>query len=132
MNLLGRLLMPILKRFGVELPAGAAATPVGDDEIRAVFVGKAACPPKPWPVGFGPYEFHADGEFVREQDFAPLLGRYTVSKGRICVSFAGGSPPDLCFAVVKEGSEYFFRDDTPPLPATPRLPFPVTPCPLPQ
>jgi hypothetical protein len=132
MNLLGRLLMPVLKRFGVKIPPGAAATPVGDDEIRAAFVGKAACPPKPWPVGFGPYEFHADGEFVRAQDLASLYGRYTISGGRICVTSAGNSPPDLCLAVLKEGDQYFFRDDTPPVPAPPRLAFSVTLCPLQQ
>ena len=34
-------------------PASAQA-PVADSEIREAFVGKAACPPEPWPVGFGP------------------------------------------------------------------------------
>jgi hypothetical protein len=34
----------------------AAQVPVEASEIRSVFVGKAACPPKPWPISTGPHE----------------------------------------------------------------------------
>jgi hypothetical protein len=110
----------------------AAQSPITDDEIRAAFVGKAACPPKPWPVSFGPFELRADGVFVRVQDIASLYGRYTIADGRICATFSGPSPPNLCFEVLKDGGQYLFRDVSAPVPDTPRPPIPVTPCALPD
>jgi hypothetical protein len=110
----------------------SAQSPVADNEIRATFVGKAACPPKPWPVSFGPFEFRADGVFVRIQDIASLYGRYAIADGRICATFSGPSPPNVCFEVLKEGTQYFFRDVSPPAPDTPRPPIPVAPCDLPD
>jgi hypothetical protein len=110
----------------------SAQSPVDDSEIRATFVGKAACPPKPWPVSFGPFEFRADGVFVRVQDIASLYGRYAIADGRICASFSGPSPPNFCFEVLKDGAQYLFRDVSPPVPDTPRPPIPVTPCALPD
>jgi len=95
-------------------------------------VGKAACPPKPWPVGFGPFEFRDDGAFVRIQDIASLYGRYGIADGRICVTFSGPLPPNFCFDVLKEGTQYFFGYNSPPPPATPSSPFPVEPCPSPD
>ncbi len=109
-----------------------AQSPVPDGEIREVFVGKAACPPKPWPVGFGPYEFRADGVFFRQQDLASLSGRYAISGGRICVTFSGPAPPDFCLDVLKDKTQYFFRHNGAPVPDAPPAPFPVTPCPLPD
>jgi hypothetical protein len=110
----------------------SAQSPIGDEEIRSAFVGKAACPPQPWPVGFGPFEFRADGAFVRIQDTGSLYGRYTIADGRICVTLSDSSAPSFCLDVLKDGTQYFLRDLSPPLPATPPGPFPVTPCPLPS
>ena len=109
-----------------------AQSPVGDDEIRAAFVGNAACPAKPWPVSFGPFEFRADGVFVRRQDIASLYGRYAIADGRICVTFTGPAPPDFCLEVLKDGAQHFFRDNSRKLPDTPGPLFPVTPCRLPD
>ena len=123
---------PTLALLGALLAsASEAQTQVAESEIRATFVGKAACPPEPWPVGFGPYEFRADGVFVRVQDIASLWGRYVVSHGRICVTFSGPSPPDFCLAVLKDKLQYFFRREGSGMPRTSSLPYPVTPCLLP-
>jgi len=147
--------LPILA-VSVLLLTGAASapTPVQDDEIRATFVGKAACPPKPWPVSFGPYEFRADGVFFRAQDLAPWSGRYTIAKGQICITPAGAQAnagnENLCFEVLKDETQYFLRAKAPapastpaapdaspapnvsPAPAAASVQFPVTPCPLPE
>ncbi len=74
-----------------------------------MFVGKAACPPEPWPVGFGPYEFRADGAFFRKQDLASLFGRYAIADGRICVTLSGPAPPNFCLQVLKDKAQYLFR-----------------------
>jgi hypothetical protein len=110
----------------------SAQSPVADDEIRAAFVGKAACPPQPWGVGFGPFEFRPDGVFVQVQDIASRYGRYAIADGRICTTFSGPSPSDFCVEVLKDGAQYFFREVSPPVRDTPRPPIPVTPCPLPD
>ena len=112
--------------------ASSAQSPVDDQDIRTAFVGRAACPPKPWPVSFGPYEFRPDGTYFRMQDIASLHGRYTVAGGRICVSFTGPSPPDFCLEVLKTDAQYFFRYHGSPAPASPLPAYPVTPCPLPD
>jgi hypothetical protein len=117
---------------GLLAAASAAQASVGDSEIRATFVGKAACPPEPWPVGFGPYEFRSDGVFVRMQDLASLFGRYAISDGRICVTFSGPSPPDFCLEVLKDKTQYFFRYQGSPAPSPSSAPYPVTACSLPD
>jgi hypothetical protein len=104
-------------------------TPVPDDEIRAMFAGKAACPPLPWPVSFGPHEFRADGTYYRMQDLASAYGRYTIAKGKICISFSGPNPPDFCLIVTKNDGHYFFQYDSPRFPAN-QQPYFHTPCPL--
>jgi hypothetical protein len=109
-----------------------AQTAVGADEIRSTFVGKAACPPKPWGVSFGPYEFRADGHFFRQQDRASLTGYYSIADGKICIRFTDTVPVKFCLHVLKQDNQYFFRSDDPPLPEPPaqRPVFLVTPCPL--
>src|SRR5437762_4907816 len=89
--------------------SASAQSPVADNEIRDVFVGKAACPPEPWPVGFGPYEFRADGVFIRKQDLASLFGRYAIADGRICATFSGPAPPNLRLQVLHDKAHYLFR-----------------------
>jgi hypothetical protein len=135
--------LPILAT-SVLLLTGAAGgpAPVQDDEIRATFVGKAACPEKPWPVSFGPYEFRPDGAFFRAQDLAPWSGRYTVAGGQICITPASARPDagseNVCFEVLKDETQYFLRPKVGPAssaaPTANASPvqFPVTPCPLPE
>jgi len=129
--------LPILAT-SVMLLTDAASAPsqVQDDEIRATFVGKAACPPKPWPVSFGPYEFRADGVFFRAQDVAPWSGRYTIAGGQICIGPASGradaGTESLCFDVLKDETQYFLRAKAAPAPDASSVVFPVTPCPLPD
>ena len=102
-----------------------------DDDIRAAFVGKAACTPEPAPVGVGPHEFRADGAYVRTRDLADARGRYTVADGRICVTLIDSPHSDFCLAVLTSGVGYAFRlDDAPPA-ASRHAPVPVAPCPLP-
>jgi hypothetical protein len=109
-------------------PTPAAVQPASDDDIRATFVGKAACPPQPWPVGVGPHEFRADGTYARSRDLATAHGRYTIADGRICITLADSSKPDFCLAVLKDGPGYTFRlDDAPPRAST-HSPVPVEPC----
>ncbi len=88
-----------------------AETPVADAEIRAHFVGRAAVPAAPLPVGFGAYEFRADGSFHRQQDIASLFGRYVVADGKICIEPAAGDPHGerFCLVVLREGDQYFLR-----------------------
>jgi len=112
-------------------PHMLAAGPLSDETIRATFVGKAACPPQPWPVGVGPHEFLADGRYRRARDLAPSYGRYTVADGRICVTLAESERPDFCLAVFASGGRFLFRlDDAPPA-TSPHGATPVEPCPLP-
>jgi hypothetical protein len=129
--------LPILATIVMLLTGAASApSPVQDDEIRTTFVGKAACPPKPWPVSFGPYEFRADGVFFRAQDLAPWSGRYTVASGQICISpssaQADAGTDSLCFDVLKDETQYFLRTKATPAPNASPVVFPVTPCPLPD
>ncbi len=109
----------------------AAPASAGDDDIRAAFVGKAACPPEPWPVGLGPFEFRIGGEYFRAQDIASAHGRYTIANGKICVTLVGSDQPNFCLAVLKDGERYLFRLDEAPTVASRRDPMPVTPCDLP-
>jgi hypothetical protein len=109
----------------------AAPLPASDDEIRAAFAGKAACPPEPWPVGTGPFEFRADGEYFRAQDLASAHGRYTIANGKICVTLTGTEQPGFCLAVLKDRERYVFRFDETPAAASRHDPMPVTPCELP-
>lgn len=113
-------------------PSPPAAVPASDEEIRAAFAGKAACPPEPWPVSFGPWEFHAEGDYKRAQDVASAFGRYTIADGKICVTLSGSDKADFCLAVLKRGDGYLFRLDDSAAVASRRDPVPVTPCPLPQ
>ncbi len=113
-------------------PSAPAAVPAGDEEIRAVFTGKAACPPEPWPVGVGPWEFHAEGDYKRTQDVAPAFGRYAIAGGKICVTLARSDKVDFCLAVLKSDGGFLFRLDDSAAIASRRDPVPVTPCPLPQ
>ncbi len=126
--------LPILVAGATALLAAPALaqSPVPDGEIRDVFFGKAACPPEPWPVGFGPYEFRADGVFFRKQDLASLFGRYAIADGRICVTFSGPAPPNFCLQVLKDKAQYLFRYEGAPVPDPLPQPHPVTPCPLPD
>jgi hypothetical protein len=106
--------------------------PAADSDIRAAFVGKAACEPKPWAVGLGPHEFHGDGTYRRPRDIATAHGRYVVADGRICITLAESERPDFCFAVLVAGGRYLFRlDDAPPAMST-HAPVPVEACPLPN
>jgi hypothetical protein len=110
----------------------APASPVDDADIRATFTGKAACPPEPWPISVGPWEFHAGGNYVRVQDLASAFGRYAIADGKICVTLAGSDKADFCLAVLKRGDGYLFRLDTAAGGGSRHDPVPVTPCPLPQ
>jgi hypothetical protein len=85
-------------------------TPVPDAEIRAHFVGQAAVPDA-LPVGYGAYEFRADGSFHRQQDIVSLFGRYVVTDGKICVEPAASDPHGerFCLAVLRHGDQYFLR-----------------------
>jgi hypothetical protein len=111
--------------------AGTAALAT-DDDIRATFVGRAACPPEPWPVSFGPFEFRPDGSYFRAQDIVSAHGRYVVSGGKICVTIETLSLADFCLAVIKSGGTYAFRIESSAAGAPVLGPLPVTPCPLPQ
>lgn len=113
------------------LPGGPAAVAVGDEEIRAVFAGKAACPPEPRPVGVGPWEFHVGGDYVRHQDLASAYGRYAISGGKIRVTLAGSEHVDFCLAVLKRADAYLFRLDDSAAAESRHDPVAVTPCPLP-
>jgi hypothetical protein len=113
-------------------PPSASLSLAGDDDIRAAFLGKAACSPQPWPVGVGPHEFRADGAYVRQRDIASAHGRYTVGEGRICVTLAGSDRPDFCLAVLKNTGGYLFRLDDQPPATSAHAPVAVTPCPLPD
>jgi len=106
--------------------------PVGDEDIRSIFAGKAACPPEPWPVSTGPWEFHDDGNYFRAQDLAAAHGRYAIQNGKICVTLMGSDKADFCLAVLKRGDTYLFRLDDSASAASRREPVAVTPCPLPH
>jgi hypothetical protein len=131
MMLLARLL-PIAVAAAVAADTPAGPQPASDDDIRAVFVGHAACEPQPWGVGLGPHQFAADGTYRRTRDVANAHGRYTVKDGRICVTLGESEQPDFCLAVLVSGGRYLFRlDDGPP--ATSRhAPVPVEVCPIPN
>lgn len=139
MLLVGRLLPLLAVAFAAvadvppapDAPAVPAPVLVGDDDIRAAFAGKAACPPEPWPVGFGPFEFRADGAYFRAQDIASAHGRYVIAGGKICVTLAGSEQPNFCLAVLKDPGGYFFRLDDPANAASRHPPVRVTPCQLP-
>jgi hypothetical protein len=124
-------LVPLLAAAVVAADTPATPRRLADDDIRAAFVGKAACPPQPWPVGVGPHEFSADGRYRRARDIAAAHGRYTIADGRICVTLAESEKPDFCLAVFASGPRFLFRlDDAPPA----ESPFPATvvePCALP-
>jgi hypothetical protein len=121
----------------MEGSAAMAQTPVSDDDIRAAFVGHEAHPPLPWPVSFGPYEFHSDGSYFRQQDLASAAGRYLIANGRICIGLGDTDPkaepdpkadpskkPDpnkQCYKVLRDGSQYFLQYDD-----GRAQPFPVT------
>ena len=109
----------------------APAVAVKDEDIRAAFAGKAACPPQPWAVSTGPWEFRTNGEYFRAQDLASAHGRYVIQDGKICVTLAGSDKADFCLAVLKREDEYLFRLDDSAAAASRRPPVPVTPCPLP-
>jgi hypothetical protein len=124
-------LVPLLAAAAMAADTPAVPRVVADDDIRATFVGKAACPPQPWPVGVGPHEFLADGRYRRALDVASAHGRYTVTDGRICVTLAESERPDFCLAVFASGGHFLFRlDDAPPA-TSPHAATPVEPCPLP-
>ena len=107
-------------------------TPLNNEDIQAVFAGKAACPPGEAPVGVGPWEFHADGDYMRQQDLASAHGRYAVANGKICVTLVDSDKVDFCLAVLKRGDGYLFRLDESESVASRRDPVAVTPCPLPS
>ncbi len=109
----------------------AVTTPADDQDIRARFAGKAACPPGEPPVGVGPWEFHEGGDYVRQQDLTTAHGRYAVVNGKICVTLAHSDKVDFCLAVLKRGDRYLFRLDDSQTLASQRDPVPVAPCPLP-
>jgi hypothetical protein len=130
MILLARL-VPLVAAIAVAADTPAAPALLADDDIRAAFVGKAACPPQPWGVGLGPHEFAADGSYRRARDIASAFGRYTIADGRICVTLMDSERPDFCLAVLRDSGRYLFRlDDEPPAAST-DAPEPVEPCPLP-
>jgi len=106
--------------------------PVGDEEIRSIFASKAACPPEPWPVGTGPWEFRDGGDYFRAQDLASAHGRYAIQNGKICVTLVGSDKADFCLAVLKRGDAYLFRLDDSAVAASRREPVAVSPCPLPH
>lgn len=125
-------LLPIVAAAVVSADTPAGLRPATDDDIRAAFVGRAACEPQPWGVGLGPHEFHADGAYRRARDVANAHGRYTVADGRICITLTESEQPDFCFAVLVSGGRYLFRlDDAPPA-ASAHAPVPVEACPLPN
>ena len=101
--------------------AAMAQSPVSDDDIRAAFVGHEAHPPLPWPVSFGPYEFHSDGSYFRQQDLASAAGRYVIANGRICIGPGESDPKNECYKVLRDGSQYFLQYDD-----GRAQPFPVT------
>ena len=124
--------LPLLAAAAVAADTPASPRPVGDDDIRAVFAGRAACPPQPWPVGVGPHEFLSDGTYRRRRDLASAHGRYAIADGRICVTLADSPRADFCLAVLGAGDRYLFRlDDDPPAAST-HAPVAVEPCPLPD
>lgn len=124
-------LAPLLAATVMAADTPAMPRELSDDDIRATFVGKAACPPRPWPVGVGPHEFFADGRYRRARDVASAHGRYTVADGRICVILAESERPDFCLAVLASAGRFLFRlDDTPP-DISPHGATPVEPCALP-
>jgi hypothetical protein len=127
-----RLLPLVAVAFAGATDTPATPRPLVDDDIRATFVGRAACPPQPWPVGVGPHEFLADGRYRRARDVASAHGRYTIADGRICVTLAESERPDFCLAVFASGGRFLFRlDDTPPA-VSPYGATPVEPCALPS
>jgi hypothetical protein len=99
----------------------AAEVVVDDNEIRAAFVGREALPPQPWPVNFGPYEFHSDGTFFRQQDLASASGHYVIANGRICIERSERAPATECYRVFREGAQYFLQHDS-----GGAAPFPIT------
>jgi hypothetical protein len=109
----------------------AVPSPAGDDDIRAAFAGKAACPPQPWAVGVGPFEFRPDGAYFRAQDLASAHGRYAIAGGKICVTLTGSDKPDFCLAVLKDAGGYAFRLDESAALASGHTPVRVVPCDLP-
>jgi hypothetical protein len=111
----------IAAALAIAASAAAELVAVEDNEIRTVFVGHEAHPPKPWPVSFGPYEFRADGTYFRQQDLASFHGRYVIANGRICIGPSDGAPANECYKVLRDGSQYLLQD------AAGRAgPFPVT------
>lgn len=125
-------LLPLIVAAAMAADTPAEPRPVGDDDIRAAFAGKAACEPQPFGVGLGPHEFHADGIYRRARDLASAHGRYAVTDSRICVTLMDSEQPDFCFAVLVSDGHYLFRLDDQPPAKSKHAPVPVEPCPLPN
>lgn len=123
--------MSLTVRAGAADALPAAPLIADDDDIRAAFAGKAACPPEPWPVGVGPFEFHPDGTFFRAQDIASAHGRYAIAGGKICVTLTGSDKPDFCLAVLRDAGGYSFRQDESAALASGHTAVRVIPCELP-
>lgn len=87
---------------------------LSDSELRSALIGKAANadPSGKMASGMGWNEyFHKDGAYGRDTDRAFTTGRYTISKGQICITIDRASDSPECRSVYRStnGLLYFHR-----------------------